>query len=178
MEPIAINRTTVTRELFIEGHAATFSRKRQRLLLYCGVAFLAVGLLLCALQSHLSAASTLSVPLTLSGIIAAIWALTLRRSEARKKYKAFQRKNIAERTFYCYPDHLTIQPDGPSPTQIRYTDIREHRETDHLLILICKNRTGLLLNKTGFDRGTPAELLEAIDQAQSKAREDERALEV
>ena len=180
MEPIAVNRTTVDRALFTEGHAATFSRKRQRMLLYCGLAFLAAGLVLRALQSRLPTAAMLSFPLALSGVLASLWALTLRRSEARRKYKAFRRKNgdASARTITCYPDRLTIQRQGASPMEIKYTDIREHRETEHLLILICKNRSGVLLAKDGFETGSAAELLDAIEQARAEAEAVERAQEV
>ena len=46
MEPIAVNHLSITRKLFAESHAAVFSRRRQRMLLYCGMVFLAFGLIL------------------------------------------------------------------------------------------------------------------------------------
>ena len=49
MEPIAVNRLTVDQALFAEGHAAIFSQKRRKTLLYCGIVFLAFGLIFLAL---------------------------------------------------------------------------------------------------------------------------------
>ena len=85
MEPIAVNRVTITRELFAESHAAVFSHRRRKMLLCCGIVFLAFGLLLLAVQARFPVASALCVPALLSGVIVVVWALTLEKAELKKK---------------------------------------------------------------------------------------------
>jgi len=180
MEPIAINRIAIDRELFAEGHAATFSRHRQRMLLYCGVVFCAFGLILLAVQLRMPVASALSFPALLSGILVVVWSLTLQKTELRRKYNAFRRKNgeVSQRVIRCYRNSLTVETGATQSVEIDYTDIREHRVTDHLYMLICADRTGVLLAKDGFEVGSWQALLDAIDQAKQQAQEAARLLEM
>ena len=180
MEPIAVNRVTITRELFAESHAAVFSHRRRKMLLYCGIVFLAFGFVLLAVQTRFSVASALCVPALLSGIIVVIWALTLEKSELRKKYKAFQRRNgdASERIISCYRNCLTIDTGTGEPVQIDYTDIREHRETEHLILLICNDHIGVQLAKDGFETGSFQTLLTAIEKTKEAAEQAARLLEM
>lgn len=171
MEPIAVNRITVDSALFAEAHAAIFSRRRQKMLLYCGIVFCAFGLILLAVQVRLPVASALSFPALLSGVIVVIWALTLPKTELRRKYNAFRRKNgdASERTVYCYRNYLTIETGSPEPVQIDYPDIREHKVTEHLCLLICNDHSGIMLTRDGFTTGSWQSLLDAIEQAKAEA---------
>ena len=171
MEPIAVNRITVDSALFAEAHAAIFSRRRQKMLLYCGIVFCAFGLILLAVQVRLPVASALSFPALLSGVIVVIWALTLQKTELRRKYNAFRRKNGAasERTVYCYRNYLTIETGSAEPVQIDYPDIREHKVTEHLCLLICNDHSGIMLTRDGFTTGSWQSLLDAIEQAKAEA---------
>ena len=171
MEPIAVNRITVTRDLFAEAHDAIFSKRRQRTLLYCGIVFCAFGLILLAVQMRLPVASALSFPALLSGILVVIWALTLKRWEFRRKYGAFQRAHgdASPRTVTCWRTNLSVDSGSGQPVEIDYADIREHRETARLLILICADRTGVLLAKDDFEVGSPDALLTAVERAKAEA---------
>lgn len=179
MEPIAVNHITVTRALFAQSHGAVFSKRRQRMLLYCGFVFLAFGLLFLALRPRFPAAAALSAPALLSGALVVVWALTLERSELRRKYRAFCRLNgeDARRTVTCYPGYLTVDTGRGEPVHIDYTDIQEHRETQDLLLLICRDHTGVQLAKDGFEAGSPAALLQAIEKAQAEAEQMRRLTE-
>ena len=180
MEPIAVNHITVDKALFTEGHAAIFSKRRQKMLLYAGIVFCAFGLILLAVQVRLPVASALSFPALLSGVIVVIWALTLQKSELKRKYKAFQRKNgdDSERTITCYGNYLTVETGSTEPLQIDYPDIREHKETPRMLILICADHTGIMLAKDGFEIGSTSALLEAIEKAKAEAEEALKLLEM
>lgn len=179
MDPIAINHITVDKALFAEAHAAIFSRRRQKMLLYCGIVFCAFGLILLAVQVRLPVASALSFPALLSGVIVVIWALTLQKTELRRKYQAFRRKNgdASERTVYCYRGCLTVETGAAEPTQIDYPDIKEHKVTDHLCLLICNDHAGIMLAKDGFTAGSWQALLDAIEQAKQEAIEAAKLLE-
>ena len=172
MEPIAVNRITVTDALFAESHAAVFSRRRRKMLLYAGIVFLAFGLALLAAQSRLPAASGLGFPALLTGMLVIIWALTLEKTELRRKYRVYRRRNgeAAQRTVACYPRHLTVEGGG-QPVDIDYADIREHRQTEHLLLLLCADHTGVMLARDGFETGSAEALLSAIEKARAEAAE-------
>lgn len=173
MEPIAVNHITIDRALFAEGHAAIFSKRRQKMLLYCGIVFCAFGLILLMVQARMPVATALSFPALLSGVIVVIWALTLQKSELRRKYEAFRRKNgdASARTIYCYPDYLSVETDSAEPVRVDYADIREHKQTDHMFMLICRDHTGVMLALNGFELGSPAALLDAIEAAKQQAEE-------
>ena len=173
MEPIAVNHIAIDMALFAEGHGATFSKKRQKMLLYCGIVFCAFGLILLAVQVKLPVASALSFPALLSGALVVLWALTLQKTELRRKYSAFKKRNgeVSERTVYCYSHSLAVDTGGAQPVEIEYTDIREHRETERLLILICANHAGVMLARDGFETGSPAGLLQAVERAKKEAAE-------
>ena len=178
METVAVNRVTVTRELFAESHAAVFSHRRRKMLLYCGIVFLAFGLALLAVQTRFPVASALCVPALLSGVIVTVWALTLEKSELKKKYRIFRRMNgdRAERVIRCYAAYLTVDSGRGEPLQIDYTDIREHRQTEHLILLLCSDHKGIQLAKDGFESGSWSELEAAIDRAKQAAEEEMKQL--
>lgn len=171
MEPIAVNHIAVTRELFAESHEAVFSKRRQRMLLSCGIIFLAFGVVLLVLQGRSPVAAALCVPALLSGAIITLWAATLKRSDLKRRYRAFARANgdPAQRTITCTGDGLIVDAGREKPVQIDYADIREHRRTEHLLLLICKNHTGVQLALDGFETGSAEALLAAIDAAKRRA---------
>jgi|GEM_PF-1842632 len=180
MEPIAVNHIAIDKTLFAEGHAAIFSKQRQRMMLYCGIVFCVFGLILLAVQVRMPVASMLSFPAILSGVIVVIFALTLQKSELRRKYAAFQRKNgdVSERTVCCYRAYLTIETGDGEPVQIDYPDIRDHRETERLFLLICTDHTGVMLARDGFRTGSWQTLLEAIGKAKQEAEEAAKLMEI
>ena len=180
MEPIAVNHITVDKTLFTESHTAIFSKKRQKTLLYCGIVFLAFGLVFLILQARVPVLSTLCVPTLLTGILVIIWALTLQKSELRRKYKAFQRVNsdVSERTVTCHRTSLSVDTGKGEPIEIEYTDVRDHKETEHLCLLICADHRGVMLAKDGFEIGSWNVLLTAIEKAKQEAADAMRLLEM
>ena len=174
MEPVAVNCITVDRALFAEAHSAIFSVRRQKMLLYAGIVFCVFGLIFLAVQMNSPAVSSIGVPALLSGIIVVIWALTLRKSELRKKYRAFERRNgsASSRVVSCYSRYLTVETESAEPVQIDYPDILDHNTTDHLCILICRGRTGVLLAKDGFTVGSWQLLLDTVELAKKQALEE------
>ncbi len=174
MEPIAVNHVTITEALFAESHAAVFSEKRRKTLLYSGIVFLAAGAVLAAFRARLPAAGPLYLSLLLTGALVILWALTLRRSDLKKKYRVFRQKNgeCAERTVICDRTGITVDSGAGEPSRIEYTDILEHRETEHLYLLLCRGHLGVQLAKNGFETGS----WEALRQAEERAKQEAEAL--
>ena len=173
MEPIAVNRITISRAIFAESHAAVFSKRRQKMLLYCGLVFLAFGLIFLALQLRFPVASALCVPALITGAFVTVWALTLQKSELKRKLRAFQAVNgeAPERVTQCYRDYLTVETGRGEPVHIDYPDIRESKETEHMILLICNDHTGVHLSKDGFETGSWDVLQAAIEKSKKEAEE-------
>ena len=171
MEPLAVNRITITRDLFAESHEAVFSVKRQKTLLYCGIVFLAFGLILFLLRSRMQAAAGLYTMLLLTGAIVVVWSLTLKKSDFRKKYRAFQQKHgeASARVITCDRTGLEIDTGKGEPVRIEYTEVQDHRETEHLYLLLCSGHMGVQLAKDGFQAGSWDALLRAVDRAKEEA---------
>lgn len=178
MEPVAVNRLTVDRALFAESHAAIFSQRRRKTLLYCGIVFLAFGLVFLVLQARVPVLSALCVPTLLTGVLVVIWALTLQKSELRRKYRVFRRVNgeASTRTVTCWRTSLAVDTGNGEPTEIDYADVRDHRETEHLFLLICADHRGIMLSRDGFETGSWEALLAAIERARQEADEALRLL--
>ena len=171
MEPVAVNHVTITEALFAESHEATFPAKRPKTLLYCGIIFAAFGLVMLALQGRSPAVSGLYLPLLLSGAAVILWALTNKRSDLRKKRRAFRQRNgeNAERTITCDRTGLSIETGRDKPIRIEYTEILDHRETAHLYLLLCSGHRGVQLVKDGFEIGSWEALLQAVEKAKQEA---------
>ena len=171
MEPVAVNRVTVTQALFAESHDAIFSVRRQKTLLYAGIVFFLFGVILAALRNRLPNAWSIGLPLLLTGAFVVVWALTLKKSDLKNKYRAFRRRNgdAAERVIRCDRTGLTVETGAAEPVRIEYTEIREHRETPHLYLLLCADHRGVQLAKDGFEAGSWEDLLQAIDRAKEEA---------
>ena len=171
MEPVAVNRIQVTRELFAESHDAIFSVKRQKTLLYCGIIFFAFGLILFAFRSRAQAAAGLYTMLLLTGAMVVIWSLTMKKSDFRKKYRAFQQRHgdDSSRVITCDRTGMEIDTGMGEPVRIEYTEVQDHKETAHLYLLLCSGHKGVQLAKDGFETGSWDELLRAIDRAKEEA---------
>lgn len=171
MEPVAVNRTTITRDLFAESHEAVFSVKRQKTLIYCGMVFLAFGLILYLLRSWMQAGAGLYTMLLLTGFVVVIWSLTLKKSDFRKRYRVFQQKHgeASSRVITCDRTGMEIDTGKGEPVRIEYTEIRDLRETEHLYLLLCSGHMGVQLAKDGFQTGSWDALLQAIDRAKEEA---------
>ena len=171
MEPVAVNHVTITRELFAESHDAVFSVKRLKMLRYGGLVFFAAGLILLGFSSRLPFAASLCLPLILTGAVVVLWSLTLKRTDLRKKYGAFTRKNGENptRTITCDRTGLEVDRGSGKPLRIQYTEIREMKETPHLYLLLCSGHTGVQLARDGFETGSWEALQQAVDRAKKEA---------
>ena len=64
------------------------------------------------------------------------------------------------------------------PVRIDYPDIRDHRETEHLYLLLCADHTGVMLARDGFQTGSWQALLDAIEKAKQEAEEAAKLMEI
>lgn len=171
MEPVAVNHVTITPELFAESHEATFPARRPKTLLYCGLIFFAFGVAALALKERFPSASGLHLPLLLTGAAVIVWSLTMKKSDLRKKSRAFRQRNgeNSRRTITCDRTGLSVDTGKGQPVRIEYTEVTEHRETEHLYLLLCSGHRGVQLARDGFETGSWEALLQAVDRAKQEA---------
>lgn len=171
MEPLAVNYIRVTPELFQESFSVVFDKRKQKTLLICGVVFAVFGLLSLLIQYFLHRMIVLGAPVLMMGCVVIGWSFLLPVTERRKKYKALCRKNSGapvERTIEFFENGLIVHTEDEAPIEIDYSDIREWRETEHLSVLVCEGRMGILLAKDGFQSG----LLDTVRKLAEKRQAD------
>ncbi len=171
MEPVAINQIEITKDLFSESHAAVFSIRRQQTLLSCGIVFLLFGLVLFFFRTRLPGIVGLYTMLLLTGAIVVLFALTLKKTDFQKKYRAFRQKNgdVSTRTVTCDRTGIIIDTGKGEPVRIDYTEVRDFRETPHLYLLLCSDHQGVQLSRNGFILGNWDLLWKTIAQAKEQA---------
>lgn len=152
MDPIAVNETIITPELFQEAFLLTFSKKQQKTLFLCGGVIALAGGVFLAVQFLFHKLLILGIPLLLMGVAVMVSAIRLPKSECKRKYKALcfkNSQNIVFRRAEFYDTAMTIFSCG-EPLEIDYSEIHSVQETDHLIVLTCEGRRGIILNKSGF----------------------------
>ena len=171
---IAVNEIEITTELFKESFYAVFSKRKQKMLMNCGLVFILAGAVIMVIQYFLHMTSLLlSATILFPGIFVIVWAIRLPQTEYKRKLKLFNLKNKDGNrkriTCFSYGD-FSVQADGQDPVYFDYTEISEWKETEHLLILICNDHTGIMLDKTGFTVGN-AEIIKKQEQKCKNALE-------
>lgn len=170
MEKLAENQVTITKDLFLEGMLrisrdgyGKFARKA--VLLIFG---LWLGFLLYTLAAGGDVTDCLELLVILS--LAAVWiCIGMPRSNARRLWRAMEGTygNNLHRTTSFYADHLQICGEGVD-RQIAYGEIRQILRTRRLLILVCDDKTGVLVARNGFRKGTEEEVMTLLCGAKNK----------
>ena len=156
MNKLAENQFTITRSLFMEGMLRI---SRDGYGKSAGKAMLVVMCLWAAFFLY-----TLSVqgdPATCLGFLillcaAGLWlCVGMPRSNAKRLWKALQDKYGCDlqRTTSFYPDHFEILGDGVE-RHIAYEEVLQIKQSRRLLILVCEDKTGVLLALDGFRQGS------------------------
>ena len=170
MEALAQNKTTVNKRLFREGMLCIsrdgYGKAARRSVLI----FLALWLafVIWTLASGGSFVQTLG-SLGLVGLVALWVCVYLPRYNAGRYWKAQEAKYGAEmdRITCFYPEYLTVTGDGVEQ-QIPYAQILQIKQSRNLLVLICENKTGILLSRAGFTGMNEAEIKTLINSANHK----------
>jgi hypothetical protein len=87
--------------------------------------------------------------------VAGLWlCVGMPRSNAKRLWKSLEGKygcNL-QRTTSFYPDYFEILGDGVE-RQISYEEVLQIKQSRRLLILVCEDKTGVLLALDGFHQG-------------------------
>lgn len=155
MEKIAENQFTITKPLFMEGMLriskdgyGKSARKAMLLVLGLWTAFFIYTL---AVKGDLVICLGFLILLCVAGL----WlCVGMPRSNAKRLWKSLEGKygcNL-QRTTSFYPDYFEILGDGVE-RQITYEEVLQIKQSRRLLILVCEDKTGVLLALDGFHRG-------------------------
>lgn len=170
MEPVAVNRFTITKALFYEG---TLRVTKERL----GPFIKKVMILLAALWAVLAAVTLLTkgsfayagVELAVIAAVGLWLCVYIPRRQARLSWKAMESRSGGdmERVTSFFPDSLEIA-GGAERTVIPYADVLQILPTEHLLVLTCKEKVGVLISRDGFTAGDADGVCALIRQEMGK----------
>ena len=95
--------------------------------------------------------------------------MLLPRSKTRRAYKAMENAGVAdaERCTRFYEEQLEVEVGGKLRS-FPYREIGDCLQTERLLLLIMKDKTGVLLRRDAFTKGTEEAVLHRIEQAQEE----------
>ena len=155
MEKIAENQFTITKPLFMEGMLrisrdgyGKSARKAMLLVLGLWTAFFIYTL---AVKGDLVICLGFLILLCVAGL----WlCVGMPRSNAKRLWKSLEGKygcNLQRATSF-YPDYFEILGDGVE-RQISYEEVLQIKQSRRLLILVCEDKTGVLLALDGFCQG-------------------------
>ena len=87
------------------------------------------------------------------------------RYYARRAWRNLQNQygTDMERSIVFYADHMEAHSESVEKI-ISYEDIRQIMQSKHLLILICNDKTGVLVARNGFTEGNEETVLNLIDK--------------
>lgn len=170
MEFLAENHTIIDKKRFCEG-MLRISRDTYGRSAWKGVLVL-VGLWLALLAYTLISGGSLGQTMSyliLIGIMSLWLCVYLPRYSAGRAWKAQTAKygESMERTTYFYPEHLVINGDVLEK-QVPYADIVQIQTSRNLLILICRDKTAVLLAKDGFSGMNEEEIMALIQGVKHK----------
>ncbi len=161
MERLAENQFTVTKKLFYEGMRlisrdsyGKFAKKATIFLL--GVWLVLFLVILAAKGNVLIGLGELA----LVGVLCAWLHVFLPRSRARSAFKRLERRGELNRTTRFYSDHFEVESENRRE-EIGYEQVKDILQSPNLLVLICKNRVGIMLSLEGFTLGD-AELVRSL----------------
>ncbi len=164
MEPIAENRYTLTKKLFHEGMEAVvkmnYGKVINRGALALIVALVALAVAMILMKQH----PIVILMEAFFMFLAALWLkVYFPWHKAQKAWKQVKNRcgEDMERVTCFYIDQMTVTAAGRE-TKMRYRDLDHVLTTEHLLIFVAQDRTGILVKRDAFTVGNEEKALELI----------------
>lgn len=166
MGPLAVNEFQLTKKLFIEGAQAVMKKEVGHVI---RISLIILGLLWAgvAIWTFVRQANPLFVvfEFVVISAVGIVVSVVLPRRRATKMYKDLTEssgENPTRRTEF-YSDCLFVQAGGQR-MEVRYKDIANILSTKNLLVLVTKERLGIVLLHDGYESGSEAEVLREIER--------------
>ena len=164
MNLLAENRYDLTRDLFYEGMGRVLEKTYGKTANRAVLALLAAWLLLTAATLLLKQSP---VYIAVEAVVLALLALWIKVYVPRRKIRAAWKKLDAsrlpnkERTTRFYDDHLVVQTANRE-VEIPWEDIDEVLTSERLLIIIATDKTGVLVKRDAFVKGSESTVLALV----------------
>lgn len=166
----AENRFSITKELFFEGMLRVSRNSYGKYSLKAAGLFFCIWLVLLAV-TLLTGGSMGTVIFSLGVVLlVSFWiCIWTPRSYAKKAWKKQQNTygEAMKRITRFYDDHLEIQGDCPEKS-VDYTEIRHVLFSKNLLILVCRDKMGIILSLKGFTLGDTDTVRDLITAAKAE----------
>ena len=169
MNILAENRFTMTKSLFYEGmlrvSRESYAKSAKKAAVFLGALWLVLAVVTLLLQQNMG---YVAVEFIVLGA-AALWLCAgVPRYSTGKAFKAFRNKygDDMERVTRFYEDRLEVEA-ADRQTVILYAEIGQVLRSKHLLLLIAEDKTGILVKRDAFTRGSEAAALEAVGDARA-----------
>ena len=158
--PLAINETTITKELFKEAFTITFSRASQKVIVVLGEAIAVIGLACLVFASFLdsftndffSSNPMLSLSLIVMGICILFYGFMIPGQARKNKFKVMSSKargGPITRRISFYESYLEVEGESGQKQRFDYESIQKCEETSHLYVLIS-DKKAIMIDKDGF----------------------------
>ena len=151
----AENQLTLTKKLFIEGMLRTSRDIYGKIAVRTMLIFAGIWVAMLAFTLY-TGGSMVNIFFSLFVIVVAgFWLLWWTpRSNADAAWKKLENTwgENPQRITRFYGDHLEIRGDC-ADKDVRYDDIKEIKFSQNLMILVCYDKLGLVLSRTGFTLG-------------------------
>lgn len=165
MEPtIAENRYVLTKSLFYEGMGRVMQQTYGKTANRAVLGLLAAWAVLAAATLILKQSPVYLAVEAVVLSLAALWIKAyLPRYKARSAWKKLEAAYGAdmERTTCFYTDRLTVHAADREVT-VAYEEIAQKLSSEHLLILVSTDKTGILVKRDSFTKGSEAEIMARI----------------
>lgn len=165
MEPtIAENRYTLTKSLFYEGMGRVMRQSYGKTSNRAVLGLLAAWIVLAAATIIMKQSPVYIAVEAVVLSLAALWIKAYmpwhKARSAWKKLEAAYGTDM-ERTTRFYEDRLTVHAAGREVT-VAYEEIVRKLRSEHLLILVSADKTGILVKRDAFTKGSEEEVLPQI----------------
>ena len=167
MKPIAENRFSITKELFLEGMLSISKDSYGKTARKFSLLFLGIWALMAFFLLYTG--GTIGQILIYLGIVGAIiiWLnFFAPRKQAKTAWEGLVKRygSAMERRVRFFKDHLEVDGDC-SPKSVTYQEILEIKQSKNLYVLITVDKVGVMVAKEGFSFGDVDEVLALIKSA-------------
>lgn len=174
MGPFAVNRFTITKSLFYEGMLRVIRTDLGPFIKKVLIALAALWAVLAAVTLLTKASPSYAIVELVVLAAVALWlCVYIPRNRARQAWKALESRSGGdmERVTSFFDDRLEID-SGAETTVIPYADVLQTLPTEHLLVLTCKEKVGVLIARDGFMSGELSAVQARIEQAADSEQSD------
>ena len=179
MEPLAVNIFTITKSLFYEGMLQVIGKRYFPFAKKVLLVLAALWAALAAVTLFMRGNSPIPVLIELLVVVLiGVWLwVYIPATRARRAWKALEDKcgGDLERVTRFYPDYMEVDSGGET-TDVYYEDVRQLLMTDHLLVLICEDRVGVLLARDGFTSGDADLVCSLVKKHNALLQQDEERI--